>query len=211
MTRRGRAAGGFLPVQGESPISVTPPGDRPWSRLRPDHLPPGIAEARLRGSGGYPLKAEFVNPFLSAAFHVLEQEIRCQVKKGVVRVDDTALASDEVTVLVGVAGEVKGVVMYCMTERTAKAFVAAMTGETVPVFDKVGESAVAEMGNVITGLASGLLEKAGYRCNISPPSVITGRGVVISTVAIKRLIIPLETAMGSVIIHVALQEQRERK
>lgn len=144
---------------------------------------------------------------MSAAYQVLEHEVRCPVKKGVVTVSDSALASDEVTVLVGVTGQVHGVVMYCMTERTAKAFVGAMTGETVPVFDKMVESAVAEMGNVITGLASGLLEKAGYQCNISPPSVVTGRGVVISTLAIKRLVIPLETPMGSVIIHVALQEK----
>lgn len=153
------------------------------------------------------MKAEFVNPFLAAAYQTLEQEIRCEVKKGPVTLQESPLASDEVTVLVGVTGSVHGVVMYCMSERTAKAFVSAMTGEMVPVFDKIVESAIAEMGNVITGLASGLLEKAGYPCNIAPPSVITGRGVVISTLAIKRLVIPVETAHGSVIIHVALQEE----
>lgn len=140
---------------------------------------------------------------------MLDQEVKCPVKKGVISIEESPLASDEVTVLVGVTGSIKGVVMYCMSERTAKAFVGAMTGETVPVFDKLVESAIAEMGNVITGLASALLEKAGYPSNIAPPSVITGRGVVISTLAIKRLLIPLETPMGVVTIHVALQENRK--
>lgn len=152
------------------------------------------------------LKAEFVNPFLTAAFQVLEAEMNCAPQKGMVGMSESPLHSDEVTVLVGVTGNIKGVVMYCMSERTAKSFVGAMTGEVVPIFDKIVESAVAEIGNVITGIASGLLEKAGFQCKIAPPSVITGRGVVISTLAIKRLVIPVETPLGNINIHVALQE-----
>lgn len=154
------------------------------------------------------MKVEFINPFLTAACQVIEQEIKCPVGKGALRVQESPLASDEVTVLIGVTGEVKGVVLYCLGERTAKAFVGAMTGEATPTFDRMAESAVAEMGNVITGLASSMLEKAGYRCHISPPSLITGRGVVISTLAIKRLVIPLETPLGEIAIHVAMQEAR---
>ena len=152
------------------------------------------------------MKAEFVNPFLKAAYNVLQQEARCEVNRGPVTMQESALASDEVTVLIGVTGKIQGVVMYCMSERTAKSLVSAMTGDITPVFDKMVESAVAEMGNVITGVASTLLEKQGYNCTISPPSVISGRGVVISTLSIKRLVIPAETPLGTVTIHVALQE-----
>ncbi len=157
------------------------------------------------------LKAEFINPFLKGAFQVLESEIRCTPQKGPIGMAETALHSDEVTVLVGVTGQIKGVVMYCMSERTSKAFVGAMTGEITPVFDKMVESAVAEMGNVITGIASGLLERAGFQCRIAPPSVITGRGVIISTLAIKRLVIPIETPLGNMNIHVALQENLDKR
>jgi len=68
------------------------------------------------------------------------------------------------------------------------------------------ESAIAEMGNVITGIASAELEKAGFHSTLAPPTVITGRGVVISTINIKRLQIPLKTEFGDIEVGVALRE-----
>lgn len=155
------------------------------------------------------MKIEFVNPFLAAAYHVLEQEIKAEIKKGDIAIQESPLKSEEVTVLVGVTGEVQGVVMYCMSERTAKNFASAMMGEVMPVFDKLVESAIAEMGNVITGSASGMLEQSGYSCTIAPPSVISGRGLMISTLAIKRLVIPVLTPLGDLTIHVALQDKKD--
>ncbi|MHB9145938.1 MAG: chemotaxis protein CheX [Symbiobacteriia bacterium] len=153
------------------------------------------------------MKAEFINPFVSAAMQVLQSESKVTAKKGLVAIQESPLASDDLTVLIGVTGRVQGLVLYNMNEKTAKAIVAAMTGEAVPVFDKMTESAVAELGNVITGVASGELEVAGYPCTIAPPSVISGRGVMISTLSIQRLVIPLEMeGIGSVQIHVALRE-----
>ncbi len=152
------------------------------------------------------LKAEFVNPFFEAAITVLEHEIGHKPTRGQMFLADSRLQSDEVTVLIGVTGQVKGVVMYALSERTAKAFAGAMTGKVIPVYDAMVESAISETGNVITGRASGLLEKAGYRCTISPPTVINGRGLMISTIAIQRLVIPLSTHFGDIAIHIALQE-----
>lgn len=152
------------------------------------------------------MKAEFINPFVAAAFQVLQTETKNQVTKGTVLVQETPLASDEVTVLIGVVGRAQGLVLYCMSEKTAKQLVSTMTGENVPVFDRLAESAIAEMGNVITGIASGELERAGYPCKIAPPTVITGKGVLISTLAITRLVIPVQTSVGRIEIHVALRE-----
>lgn len=152
------------------------------------------------------MKAEFVNPFVAAAFQVLQTETKNQVIKGNVEVQETPLASDEVTVLIGVVGRAQGLVLYCMSEKTAKQLVSAMTGESIAVFDRLAESGIAEMGNVITGIASGDLERAGYSCKIAPPTVITGKGVIISTLAITRLVIPVQTSAGPIQIHVALRE-----
>jgi len=152
------------------------------------------------------VKAEFVNPFLVSAGHVLQTETGMEVVQGEVRVEDSPLVSDEVTVLIGVVGRVQGLVLYGMSEETGRNLVSAMTGEEVTVFDDMCESAVAELGNVITGLASGELEAAGYPCKIAPPSVVLGKGTAISTLSIKRLVIPLETKLGSITVHVALRE-----
>lgn len=152
------------------------------------------------------VKAEFVNPFLVSASQVLQTETGTEVTQGQVRLEESPLESDEVTVLIGVVGRAQGLVLYGMTEETGCNLVSAMTGEKIPSFDAMCESAVAELGNVITGLASGELEAAGYPCKIAPPSVVVGKGTSISTLSIKRLVIPLETSLGSITVHVALRE-----
>jgi len=152
------------------------------------------------------VKAEFVNPFVSSASQVLQTETRAEVTKGGVIAQDSPLVSDEVTVLIGVVGRAQGLVLYGMSEKTALGLVGAMTGESVTVFETMAESAVAELGNVITGLASGELERVGYPCKIAPPSVVIGRGTSISTLSIKRLVIPLVTKHGEITVHVALRE-----
>jgi chemotaxis protein CheX len=153
------------------------------------------------------VKAEFVNPFVTAAYQVLQKETKAEVTKGSVSLQDSPLVSDEVTVLIGVVGRAQGLVLYGMSEKTAKGLVSVMYGEQIAVFDAMAESAVAELGNVITGLASGELERGGYPCKIAPPSVVVGKGTSISTLSIKRLVIPLHTDFGEITVHVALQER----
>lgn len=150
---------------------------------------------------------EFINPFVKAAYDVLQQEIKANIEKGALSIEESSFTTqEEVTVLIGVTGKLQGVAIYSLSERTAKNIVSEMLNERIPIFDAMVESAIAEMGNVISGLAAAGLEANGYICNIAPPTVVIGRGVIISTVNIKKLVIPLNTQFGSVRISVALKE-----
>ena len=153
------------------------------------------------------IKVEFLNPFIKAAYQVLEQEAKANIGKGTPSVQESYFTLKDISVSIGVTGKVQGTVLYGMDERTAKGIVSAMVGGPVPIFDRVAESAVAELGNMITGIASGELEAAGYPCTISPPTVIAGRGTIISTVNIKRVLLPLNTQYGELEISLALQER----
>jgi len=154
------------------------------------------------------LKVEFISPFVKATISVLEAETgrTIPVEKGQLTIEATSHTCQDVTVLIGVIGAVQGIVMYGMSERTAKNIVSTLLNERIVVFNEIVESAIAEMGNVITGIASAELEKAGYPSTLAPPTVITGRGVVISTINIKRLQIPIKTEFGEIEIGVALRE-----
>ncbi|KNZ68860.1 chemotaxis protein [Thermincola ferriacetica] len=156
------------------------------------------------------MKVEFVSPFVTATIKVLESELGrpISVEKGQLSIESSSYTGQDVTVLIGVIGRVQGIVMYGMSERTAKNIISEMLGQRIVVFDEMGESAIAELGNVITGIASADLEKAGYPSTLAPPTVITGRGVVISTIDIKRLQIPLITDFGEIEIGIALREKR---
>ncbi len=152
------------------------------------------------------LKASFINPFITAASDVLESECKTDASRGQMHMDSTRATSSEVTAIVGVTGDLQGIVLYGMSERTAKAVAAAMSDMQVPFFDTMAESAIAELGNMITGLATTGLESEGYQCQLTPPTMVTGRGVIISTIDIEHLVIPMKTKLGSVDINVALRQ-----
>lgn len=154
------------------------------------------------------MKVEFILPFVNATIKVLETETgrTIPVQKGQLSIQAMANTHQDITVLIGVTGAVKGIVMYSMSERTAKNIVSAFVNERIAVLDDMAESAIAEMGNVITGIASSELEKAGFPSTLAPPIVISGRGVVISTVNINRLEIPLLMEFGEIEVSVALVE-----
>lgn len=151
------------------------------------------------------LKAEIVNPFLKAALSFLEEHLNMEVTRGQLRLDSSKCTSGEINVAIGVTGDAEGTVLYSMSERTAKSIASVLIGEPVPVFNALAESAIAEMGNIITGRAAFGLEEEGFRCRLSPPAIIAGRGVVISTLDIQRLVIPLELKVGYLEISVALR------
>lgn len=155
-------------------------------------------------------KAALINPFLESAVSFLKQEISTEITRGQLRLESSRMTSGEINVAIGVTGDAEGIVIYSMSERTAKAIASAMIGEPVPVFDELAESAIAEMGNIITGQATIGLEECGSICKLSPPTLVSGVGVVISTLDIQRLIIPLEMPQGYLEISVALRQVKHK-
>ncbi len=150
-------------------------------------------------------RANLVNPFLDAAYKFLQNELNMEVTRGQLRLESSKATSGEVNVALGVAGDAEGTVLYSMSEKTAKTIAAALLTEPVPMFNELAESSIAEMGNIITGQAAAGLEEHGYVCKLTPPTIIAGKGVMISTVDIQRLVIPIELPVGYIEISVALR------
>jgi len=151
------------------------------------------------------MKVEFVNPFLLAASEVLDSELGSEAQRGTLRLQKTAFTTDEVTALVGVTGTLNGLVLYSMSEATALAIVSRVMGKEFAEFDALAQSGIGELGNVITGRAGILLEEAGYASNITPPALVMGKGTMITTLDLIRLVLPLETDLGSLEIQVVLK------
>ncbi|MGI6532549.1 MAG: chemotaxis protein CheX [Bacillota bacterium] len=152
------------------------------------------------------MKTEFVTPFMVAATDILKTEVQAEITRGELTVRKVATTAQEVTIMVGVTGDVAGAVFYGMANKTACQIVSVMLGQRLPVFDEIVESGIAELGNVITGRASMGLEEAGYSCRLTPPTIISGQGVIISTLEINQLVIPIKTQYGDIEIGVALRE-----
>ena len=151
------------------------------------------------------MRAEFINPFLQAATEVLETELGSAPRRGAVGLQRSAYTSDEVTAIVAVTGSIAGMVMFAMTEATARAMVSRMMGQDFAEFDALAQSGIAEIGNVITGRAAVLLSEAGFPSDLAPPMLLVGRNTLISTLDVQRLVIPIETDLGKIDIQVALK------
>src|SRR5438132_895832 len=151
------------------------------------------------------MRAEIINPFLQAASEVLESELGSPPQRGAIGLQRSGYTSDEVTAVVAVTGDVAGMVLFAMTEATARAIVSKMMGQDFDELDALAQSGIAELGNVITGRAAILLAEGGFPADIAPPMLLVGRNMLISTLDVQRLVIPIDTEMGIIEIQVALK------
>lgn len=155
------------------------------------------------------MRAEIINAFYEAAISVLENETKALFYRREMTVDRSDTTQEEVAILVGVTGAVRGIVVYEMDADTARNIASHMVGERLLLYDRMTESALGELGNMITGRASMKLENHDLTSDISPPSVITGRGVLISTVRIPAIsILVASDDFGQIRIRMSLQEKQ---
>jgi len=154
------------------------------------------------------MNVKFLNPFTDAASKVLEAECGLVVSKGQLSMQKSALTADEVTVLISLVGQVEGIVLYGMKISTALGLVSRVMDQEFSEFDDLAKSGVAELGNVITGQATIKLSQAGFESQISPPTLIEGMDIEISTLDFQRIVVPLNTDAGLVTVHLGLRESR---
>jgi chemotaxis protein CheX len=147
-----------------------------------------------------------MNPFVEAAMEVLQAECSLAVGRGSLALQRTSLTTDEVTVLLSLIGQVQGVVLYSMSEQTGLGLVSRVMGQEFSAFGSLAQSGVSELGNVITGQASVKMSQAGWSVNISPPTLIRGKGVTLSTLDFTRVVVPLQTEAGQITVHLAVRE-----
>ncbi len=152
------------------------------------------------------MNVKFLNPFLLAATEVIKKEVGSEATRGVLSLQKSALTTDDVTVLIHLVGQIYGVVMYGMPMQTSLNLVSKILGQEFKEFNSLAQSGVAELGNVISGAATVKFSEAGYQANISPPTVITGKNVQVSTLDFPRIVVPLQTQHGDLIVHLALKE-----
>lgn len=156
------------------------------------------------------MNVRYLNPFVEAASEVLQAETGLAAERGTLSLDKGAYITDEVTVVLSLIGQIDGVVFYSLSEALARVLAGAMLGEPFAAFDSLAQSGIAELGNVITGRASVKLAEADCVADISPPTLLTGRGASLSTLQMARLVVPLQMQPGALTIHLALREGSQR-
>jgi chemotaxis protein CheX len=154
------------------------------------------------------MNVKFLNPFVEAATDVLSADLKVNITRGNLTLQKSALTTDEITVLIHLIGQVQGVVLYGMRISTGLAMVSRILEQEFTEFDNLAQSGIAELGNVISGRATVKLSQAGYESTISTPTLVIGKGVQISTLDFSRIIVPLSTDLGDMVVHLAVRENQ---
>ncbi len=153
------------------------------------------------------MNIKLVRPFVSAACSVIGLETRAPVTASKVSLKRTMALCGEIAVVVDVTGHVRGTIALMMSRSTALELQRCMTGEVYDDLDAVGESAIGEIANVISGRAGVELATGGCEMTISPPTVLIHPSPgIISTLAIPMFAVGLNTSCGALELDVALAE-----
>ncbi|WP_334075789.1 MULTISPECIES: chemotaxis protein CheX [Paenibacillus] len=123
------------------------------------------------------MKAEVINPFLESARTVIQQVVQVSPSTGSLGVKEIRPVEDHIWIQIDMTGHFSGMVVFGLQEEVALRIVSAMMGGFVLTeMDEMGQSAISELGNMISGNASTILSNQGYVVDITPPKVIKSEG-----------------------------------
>lgn len=158
------------------------------------------------------MKAEFINPFIEASQSVLLMLTGNKPELGKVTVRMSPFFSEDVAVIVGLTGKIRGQVILTFSKMSALLIASSMMGiETLLELDEISKSAISELANMIMGNTATLFANRGIGIEITPPSLLMGENLAISLSNMKTICIPLNIDKDcSLYINVSLEEKNPK-
>ncbi|MGG4395013.1 chemotaxis protein CheX [Paenibacillus thiaminolyticus] len=118
------------------------------------------------------MKAEWIHPFLQSACTVIEQVVQVRPERGELVMLSWS-GSHDFRIQIGMTGQLSGHVAFGLNEDVAIKMASAMMGGfPLEVLDAIGESAISELGNMISGNATTLMYNQGLHVDITPPQLL---------------------------------------
>ncbi len=138
------------------------------------------------------MNVEYINPFIEASQAVLKQTANIDARLGTVTLKESPYISDNVLIIVGLTGKIRGQAVFSMTKKVALAIASSMMfGMPVTELDEISKSAISELTNMILGNAATILYSKGIGVEITPPSFLMGDNLQISPTKMKTICVPL--------------------
>lgn len=148
-----------------------------------------------------------INPFLKAFQEIFVELGLGEVKRGQISIKSELKTQNEVGIIVGFTRKLKGNIIYSMTEDTAKKIASIMMmGMPVEVFDEDSKSAIAELSNMLSGRVVCVLRNMGLDADMTPPTIVHGKEVIISVRKLQTIMVELNTEVGMIEFQVAFEE-----
>ena len=152
------------------------------------------------------MDVKLINPFLTAAMHVLKTMADIDAKPGkpFIKKDDVAIG--DVSAIIGITGAAEGSMALIFTEQCIKAIASSLLGTEFTELNHEVRDAVGELTNMICGDARRRLAEGGFVLQAGIPTIVGGKGHSIMHVADgPRLAVPFETKDGSFMVEIAFR------
>lgn len=146
--------------------------------------------------------------FEEAVSEVFADSLGLEVAFEEVLIDKIPADSLEVTVIIGLTGDVEGNIFYTFSAEAVAAMFecAGLDPEQNVTDDRLRLSFLCEVANMISGRATMGLERLNRRCRLTPPAIIQGRSVRISTLGADRAVIPFRADGHPFAVHIAIKD-----
>ncbi|MFC5987628.1 chemotaxis protein CheX [Marinicrinis lubricantis] len=93
--------------------------------------------------------------------------------RGELTIKNIEFSGEYVWLKISIFGQLKGDIVFGFPEQVALKIVSGMMGGyAITEFDEMSQSAIAELGNMISGNASSLLYNEGIQIDITPPKIV---------------------------------------
>jgi chemotaxis protein CheX len=153
------------------------------------------------------MRVEYINPFVESAYSILKEVLNTKITRGELYLKATSQPVLGVTALVGLTGDVEGRVLIDMSSETAIKIASAMNNENFKELSELAKATITELANMIVAQAVTKLSDLGFKFDLTPPTILTGKNMEITDFDVEALIVPIDMTEGKLEINVALREK----
>lgn len=153
------------------------------------------------------MKVEYINSFIKASTEVLNNFVADKFSVGRPYIRSNPFPTREIVIILGITGDIKGQAVFSLTEDMAKKIASGMMmGMPVDEIDEMAKSALSELGNMIMGNSATLLFNAGAKIDITPPSLVKGTAIEISSAGMETICVPLISELGEIEFDIGIKK-----
>jgi chemotaxis protein CheX len=155
------------------------------------------------------MKAEYINPFLTATIAVFDTMLQCKLDRGTPYLKNGTQPQHEVSGVIGLSGKAQGTVVLGLSREAALSAAEVLLQERPAEINGDVTDAVGELVNIIAGSAKAKLEHLNM--SVSLPTVITGKFHCVEfPTKVTPICIPFTSPWGEITVEVGLCEQSPR-
>lgn len=147
------------------------------------------------------MREKHVDAVMKASSKIFSETAKLEFKRGSAYAKDPSFSPHDVSTLIGVSGDLKGVVIFSFPSdvalMVANRFMELMSEPPAAEFNEKAQSALAEMVSTIMGHYMIAMEELGHKVNTSPPATVRGQKLTIGLGAVDQVLgVPVDLPTG---------------